>query len=118
MSVFVQEKSGQRLGALLPDRDGDRTLLAIEFIALLVAGVHHIFEDMSYDFVRQVARDVFRAMVPEKNSPFAVDNVNPDGQTFDHTLEQLRVVEQVDAEPVPPPGALSARTSVVPAAQV
>ena len=93
--TLVQEESCAHLWPAFGEGHGHRTLLATEAVALPVASLHHIFQNMPHHFVRQIPGDVFRPMVPKEDSPFPVHEVNPHRQVFHHMPEQLRIIEKL-----------------------
>jgi hypothetical protein len=70
-------------------------VFAVQAVAPPIAGLDHIFENMTHDVLRQMPGKLFRAPVPKADQPIPVHEVNPHRQFFHHMPEQLRIVEKV-----------------------
>jgi hypothetical protein len=80
---------------MLGESDCHGALFGGEAVALAVTGLHYILKNVPHHVVREIARNVFSAMIPETDAAITVDDVDSDREIVDQVLEQFWVIQKV-----------------------
>src|ERR1035438_473660 len=94
--LLVQVKGSNLSWLPVAQRSHHRTVVATQGAPVVITGLDDMFcAHPSYDFVRKMPDDVFRAPVPEPNSVVPIHDINTHRQLFQGGAEKSRIVEKV-----------------------